>query len=747
MMNENFYKEIIKQSPFGYFYGQLVKDNQGKVIDIIILDTNTEFENLVNLNEENIIGRNILDIIPSIKNEKIELFNSNSTDQFIKSLNSWFKVNVISNDDKYIVVQLIETYREDPFMKSLIDSLPFCAWAKDKEGRHITINKKYEEDTGLILEEVRGKDDFEIWPDKIAIQFKEEDNIAMINKNIKKIHKFGINNEWYEMYKTAVKDEKGNSIGTVGFSLNINEEKRIKSEIEKNNKLLKTLIDCIPDYIFYKDLDGEYMALNQSLAREYFGKDTDELIGKKDREIITDKELLHSFKVQDEELIKEGKIKLYEESLTLLNGDTRKYETIKAPFFGENNEVVGIIGISRDITHRKIANQKLRESEEKFRQLAENIDGIFLMVEENKVIYVSPGYEKVVGRSCDDLYEDPMYILRYIHEEDRELFLNALEDEVMDVTFRIMRPDGEIRWIWCKSFHIKGENGQVDRIVIVGEDITAIKEAELEIDRLRTEFFANLSHEFRTPLNLMFSSLQMIELKLSKCNCNNKFGFEKYTNIIKQNSYRLLRLVNNLIDSTKIDAGYVETCRENHDIVDFIKNICNSVSGFASEKDIELTFNSEIDEKIISFDLDKMERVILNLISNAIKFNVPNGKIEVAIVSKENFVEIHVKDTGIGIVEDKIPYVFERFKQVNNRLTKVSEGSGIGLSLVKSLVEMQGGTIEAKSNFGEGTEFIVKLPDTLLKECTEVVCRNQIKSNSRVERAHIEFSDIYGLTI
>jgi signal transduction histidine kinase len=245
----------------------------------------------------------------------------------------------------------------------------------------------------------------------------------------------------------------------------------------------------------------------------------------------------------------------------------------------------------------------------------------------------------------------------------------------------------------------------------------------------------------------MFSSLQIIELKLSKCPCENKFSFERYTNIIKQNSFRLLRLVNNLIDSTKIDAGYVECCRENHDIVSYVKNICNSVVGFAMEKDIELIFNSEIEEKIISFDLDKMERIILNLISNAIKFNIPNGKIEISIAPRENFVEIHVKDTGIGIAQDKVSYVFERFKQVNNRLTKVSEGSGIGLSLVKSLVEMQGGTIEIKSDFGKGTEFIVKLPDTILNECNENVCKNQIKSNSRVERVQIEFSDIYGLTI
>jgi len=661
-------------------------------------------------------------------------------------------------------MQLIEIHKENKFMNTLIDSLPFTAWAKDKDGKYIYVNKEYEKERGLTFDDIIGKTDFQVWPIDLARQFKEEDKKVMIRGNIKDIYKFSFNNMWVESYKVAVDDGEGNIIGTIGFSININEQKKIKSEIEQTNNFLKVLINSIPDYVFYKDLNGTYLLLNDSSAKDCYGKSEDQLIGKSDRELIDDKEVVESFIRQDEEVVKEGKMKIYEESITLTNGNIIDCETIKAPVFDEDSNVIGILGISRDITHRTIAKQKLKESEEKFRQLAENIDGVFLIREGKNMIYVSSVYEKVFGRSCESLYKDIESFGDAVHPEDKDRyinnknghiaskdwdkFLNSIENKCFDETFRIIRPDGEIRWIWFRGFPIRGENENRARKVGIMQDITTIKEAERELERLRIEFFANLSHEFRTPLNLIFSSLQLIELKVKGITCDNMTNITRYTNIIRQNSFRLLRLVNNLIDTTKIDAGYAEYCSTNYDIVKYVKNICNSVAGFAKEKDIEVIFNSEIEEKIISFDLDKMERIILNLLSNAIKYNVLGGKIEVSISPSEEFIEIYVKDTGIGMHEDKLTYIFERFKQVHNRLTKVCEGSGIGLCLVKSLVEMHGGTIKVKSNFGEGTEFIVKLPDIIINENKEtMVNRNQIESNSRVERVQIEFSDIYGLNI
>ena len=264
-----------------------------------------------------------------------------------------------------------------------------------------------------------------------------------------------------------------------------------------------------------------------------------------------------------------------------------------------------------------------------------------------------------------------------------------------------------------------------------------------EIERLRLEFFANLSHELRTPLNLIFGSLQTIDL-LEKDLLNNNSRLKKYIEIISQNSKRLLKLVNNLIDSTKFDCEYYEYEPKNYDIVHFIENIAMSVAEFAKQNDITLTFDTNVEEKVMAFDLEKLERTMLNLLSNSIKYNNSPGKIDVILKDCNETFNITVKDSGIGIPNDKLKVIFERFKQVENRLRKRSEGSGIGLSLVKDLIKIQGGIIEVKSEVGVGSEFTIRLPVKVVSDNGEIKESNyRDLSDSMVTRMNIEFSDIY----
>ena len=167
-----------------------------------------------------------------------------------------------------------------------------------------------------------------------------------------------------------------------------------------------------------------------------------------------------------------------------------------------------------------------------------------------------------------------------------------------------------------------------------------------------------------------------------------------------------MKLINNLIDITKIDSDSYDLNLQNHDIVKLIEEIVFSVEEYANRKRIELIFNSEIKEKVIACDLFSIKRIILNLLSNAIKFTDEADTIEVNICDKEGSIFISVKDTGIGIPKDRQKIIFERFGQADKSFTRNSEGSGIGLSLVKSLVEMHGGKIRFKSEYGKGNEFI-----------------------------------------
>jgi signal transduction histidine kinase len=268
-------------------------------------------------------------------------------------------------------------------------------------------------------------------------------------------------------------------------------------------------------------------------------------------------------------------------------------------------------------------------------------------------------------------------------------------------------------------------------------------EETVKYDKLKTEFIANMSHELRTPLNIIFSTAQLFNILISKGENLNSNKIGNYTNSIKQNCYRLLRLVNNLIDMTKIDSGFMNLELKNGDIVQVAEEITQSTAEYVQYMSRTIIFDTDVEEKTMAFDAEKLERILLNLISNATKFTNPGDKINVTLYDKDNHIIISVKDTGRGIPEEKLSQLFQRFKQIDPLLNRSHEGSGIGLSIVKALVEMHGGTIEVKSKYEEGTEFIIYLPAKVIAESDDMKVKSDCTNQLNVENINIEFSDIY----
>lgn len=230
-----------------------------------------------------------------------------------------------------------------------------------------------------------------------------------------------------------------------------------------------------------------------------------------------------------------------------------------------------------------------------------------------------------------------------------------------------------------------------------------------EREQLKTDFIANMSHELRTPLNIITSASMLLEMKSNKEETVSSEYILDKLNRINQSSNRLRRLINNLIDISKFDSGFIECKCKNENIVYVVEDIVHEVVDYAKEKNIELIFDTE-EEEIISFiDKEKIERVILNLLSNAIKFTNENGKIEVYMKSDDNFIYITIKDNGIGISKEKIDHIFQRFYQVDNLLSRGSEGSGIGLCIVDEIIRMHGGKINIESEINKGTTFEIVL--------------------------------------
>ena len=404
-----------------------------------------------------------------------------------------------------------------------------------------------------------------------------------------------------------------------------------------------------------------------------------------------------------------------------------------------NGEVIGIIGIFESVIGKlekiydggimtKIVNDSLEHI------IFKDMNGVYLDCNDSFLKDLKLKREDVIGKSSSNIYG-----LSEIEASIQKSDLEVIKEKKRKIYNEEITIDGQVREFEVIKEPFWDSYKNLVGIIVTGRDVTHRR----EIEKMQQEFFANISHELRTPLNLIFGSLQLIK-SVEKEALEKRNSLNKYIDIIDQNSKRLLKLVDNLIESTRMKCGYYEYNPKNYDIVSFVENISMSVADFAKQNNIDLIFDTDVEEKIMAFDLEKLERIMLNLLSNSIKYNKAQGQIEVLLNDCNDTFVITVKDTGVGIPSDKLMYIFERFRQVENRFNKSTEGSGIGLSLVKDLIEIQGGTIEVKSELGVGSEFIIKLPVKILSDDSNI---DKVYFNNDyhdlVKRMNIEFSDIY----
>ena len=461
----------------------------------------------------------------------------------------------------------------------------------------------------------------------------------------------------------------------------------LKSSIKEFNlKLLSEVLGCNIDFkiIFSKNYNfiEEYCkGLNESFSLKLI--DNDYVIIWFNRYLFKKyNKLKLGFKKEKEIL------DLFLDSLKeyiTFNHIDRKYvieKTNKDIFFDDkNNEFKDISGIAENVFYKRAIEYGVNKNDEMFFEIFDYLDDVVIIKEGEKTIYVNNAFEKLYGLNCKDLYRENSMIVKLdrIHPKDRYKFNNIDFKKFFMAEARIIRADNEVRNVLFRANSIKNENGESIRRIIIINDITNNIEKGNEMEKLRMEFFANISHEFKTPVNLIYSALQLLELKLKNNRDRDGDIYINYIKMAKQNVFRLLKLINNLIDSTKLEAGFFNVNIKNHDIVSCVEDITMSICNFAEKNKISITFDTEEEEKIIAFDFNHLERILLNVLSNAIKFNRENGNIDVYISFDDKYANISIKDTGIGIQKDKIDLLFHRFKKINNRLTKVNEGSGIGL--------------------------------------------------------------------
>lgn len=660
---------------------------------------------------------------------------------------------------------LVYNNTKDYFIKfyGLVESSNSYIMILDKEKKVDYINAKFEE---FININYLDKKQNEVLADLVG-------KTGIINMLNKPLHYVDDNNYWSgELVLESMEGKKiylsvkiskimVASNHHLGYSLTLDDNsKNIELNnilIEKDN-LFNILIENITEMVCTLDLEGRINYCSPSYIKTFGGEFESYKMVPWVHNVV-DEDIENVLK-DIKEIIENNVTLISQCRMTTKNEEIMYVEYIITPVYSECGYVTELVISARDISKRKRVETQVNNIEEKFVNIFNVSPDLILLidVEEFKVLDVNPAFCDFVKFKKDKIVgENICEILKELKWKGNKGIIEDIKDRKVikgqEVSFTI---NGKVKYLEV-NYSAIFENGVYENILCFGRDITEKKEVEklekeldskvkkldetLLSDQFRTDFIANVSHELRTPINVIFSSLQVLELYKNNKEVLDIF-YNKYIYVIKQNCYRLLRLINNLIDITKIDSGYMKLNVGSYDIVKIIEDITMSVVIYGENKGITIIFDTSEEEIITNCDPDSIERIMLNLLSNAIKFTNSGGKIKVFVDLEENIIKIVVRDTGEGIPKNKLNAVFERFKQAGRDVIRENEGSGIGLSLVKSLVELHGGNVTVSSTEGVGSEFIIKIPvsNNTLGEVSNIT---KDREQTNIQRISIEFSDIY----
>ncbi|MCI7031249.1 sensor histidine kinase [Clostridium sp.] len=560
-----------------------------------------------------------------------------------------------------------------------------------------------------------------------------------------------------------------------------------KEKIIRNYTIedLEELLDKLPYQIWLKNDQKRYIYINK-LGAEKLGLSKEQIIGKSDYE-FREYDIAEKCNETDTEVL-EKKVDIYNEEHSKIDDYEIWHKVYKFILNRESKrEIIG--GVAREISldknlqlefesnlmsysnideekkynNKKVVHSLLKEikniveyknisiylydkDNEKFKfYLSEN-------EKENKLtsdIHINKDIEnklcskEIIKNKYEEIYnklekfkgEKENLEIRHIELANKLFALVVITYDESENYFS--KKDSYLNEILSKIGYIVKQIENNSEIKCISEKKKELEDV-IKLESMKVEFLSNMSHEFRTPINIILAITQLLNMH-NKSLSDEKY--KEYLNVLKQNSYRLLRLINNIMDITKVNSDSDQLNLVNCNIVSVLEEIVMSTVLYASEKKRNIIFDTDNEEIILACDEDKIERIMLNLISNAIKFSDCDTDIEVKINTNLdlNRVYISIKNYGSNIEFKDREKIFERFYRVDNSLNRKNEGCGIGLFLCRKFIEMHGGEIFL-DNIDNGTQFSFYLPINITEE---KINNPIIQKDSLIERCNIEFSDIY----
>ena len=493
----------------------------------------------------------------------------------------------------------------------------------------------------------------------------------------------------------------------------ITERKKIENALQESEKKFRSITEQMSEMVFVSDLKG-YVTYVSPKVEEFAGYKPDEVIGHLFTEFLSEEDISRAVEQFTDALSHHLANQVLEFKYRKKNGIFIDAE-VHAQYF-DNNGSAGVIGLIHDITERKRAEKQLQ----KLSAAIQQSPAVVVITDPfGDIEYVNPMFTILTGYSAEEVIgKNPRILQSGMTHEDvyKNLWKTILSGDIWRGEFQNRKKNGEFFWETAVISAILNNNGVITNFVAVKEDITEQKKmfGELieakqkaeESDRLKSAFLANISHEIRTPMNGILGFAQLL-----KEPCLSGEEQVEYINLIQQSGERMLSLINNLINISRIEAGEMMEYITATPVNELLRDLYAFFKPEMNKKGLLLNCITPLpdSESIIQTDSGKLAQILTNLIQNALKFT-SKGEIDFGYNLEDRTLEFYVIDTGIGIAEDMKETIFDRFHQVDNPLTRTYEGAGLGLSISKAYVEMLGGTIRIESKEGVGSEFYFTLP-------------------------------------
>jgi len=498
--------------------------------------------------------------------------------------------------------------------------------------------------------------------------------------------------------------------------------KTARREAEQTAGQLGTLLQTIPDLIWLKDPDGMYLSCNCRFEN-FFGASEAEIIGKTDYDFV-EKKLADSYREHDRKAMEAGGPSINEELVTFATDGHQEYvETIKCPMFDADGHLIGVLGVGRNITERKQAEEALRESENHFINLANSGRALVRTSGlDKKCTYFNTTWLKFTGRTLEQELGDGW--AAGVHPDDLERCIQVYNDSFdqrvpFSMDYRLRHISGEYRWVLDDGSPCYDKNGLFIGYIGHCLDISRIKKVEQELElsrhvaeaanRAKSEFLANMSHEIRTPMNGVIGMTQLLRYTALT------HEQAEYLDNLELSGNNLLALINDILDLAKIESGKIELEFSDFNFSLCIHDVVNIQSARIRQKGLLLSIDIQKQlPELVMGDVLRLKQIMMNLLGNAIKFTETGSiSIKALLIGQDKDqikVRLSVQDTGIGMTTEAMERIFKPFEQADSSVTRKYGGSGLGLTICRRLTELMGGRIWAESSLGQGSTFFVELP-------------------------------------